>query len=52
MQLWDLHDILQGSGKTVPSQPANADSDSDEMKTETSLPENNKGIPGLLQNFM
>ncbi|XP_059439916.1 WD repeat-containing protein 55 [Corylus avellana] len=43
LKLWDLHDILQGSGKTVPSQPANADSDSDEMKMETSLPENNKG---------
>jgi hypothetical protein len=45
MQLWDLHDILQGFGKTV-------DSDSDEMETETSLPKNNKGIPGLLQNFV
>jgi hypothetical protein len=52
MQLWDLHDILIGSGKTVTSEADIALSDSDEMKTETSLPKNNKGIPGLLQNFM
>ncbi|XP_062144115.1 WD repeat-containing protein 55-like [Alnus glutinosa] len=43
LKLWDLHDILIGSGKTVTSEADIAHSDSDEMKTETSLPKNNKG---------
>lgn len=32
MQLWDLNDILQGSGKTITSQAVMADGDSDEIE--------------------
>ncbi|KAL6335498.1 hypothetical protein AAG906_029741 [Vitis piasezkii] len=31
LKLWDLDDLLQGSGSTLRSQEAMADSDSDEM---------------------
>lgn len=44
MQLWDLDDILQGSGKAVTSHAATVDSDSDEMDVESSSPKINKGI--------
>lgn len=40
MQLWDLDDVLQGSGNTT--QAAEADSDSDEMDVD------NKGILDFL----
>jgi hypothetical protein len=33
MQLWDMDDILQGSGNTSRTQAAVEDSDSDEMDT-------------------
>jgi hypothetical protein len=52
IQLWDLDDLLEGSGKTITSQAATADSDSDEMDAEINSPKINKGIPGLLQNCM
>ena len=52
MQLWDLDDLLKDSEKTPTSQAAVADSDSDEMDVEFSHPKSNKGIPGILQNFM
>ena len=51
MQLWDLDELLQDSGKTLTSQDAVADGDSDEMDLEISRPKINKGIPILLQNL-
>ena len=51
MQLWDLDELLQDSGKTLTSQDAVADGDSDEMDLEISHPKINKGIPILLQNL-
>lgn len=47
MQLWDLDDILQTSGKTPTSQVPEKDSDSDEMDVETSSPKS-KGIYFLI----
>lgn len=46
MQLWDLDDLLQGSGITVRSSSAveDSDSDSDEMDMDVSLQNSNRGI--------
>jgi len=44
LKLWDLADVLQDSEKTLTSHAAMVDNDSDEMETETSPPENNKGL--------
>lgn len=50
MQLWDLDDIIQASGKTAKSSLAvddsDSDSDSDEMNmdVDTSAPKSNRGI--------
>lgn len=44
MQLWDMDDILQGSGNTSMTQPVVEDSDSDEMDTDINPPKSRKGI--------
>lgn len=46
MQLWDLEDILQGSGSTAKGSLAAADSDadSDDMDVDTSAPKSKRGI--------
>ncbi|XP_023918733.2 WD repeat-containing protein 55 [Quercus suber] len=43
LKLWDLDELLQDSGKTLTSQDAVADGDSDEMDLEISHPKINKG---------
>ncbi|KAA8532098.1 hypothetical protein F0562_006760 [Nyssa sinensis] len=43
LKLWDLDDLLQGSGNTLKSDSAVADSDSDEMDVDISLSKSSKG---------
>ncbi|KAL6545912.1 WD domain repeat-containing protein 55 [Orobanche gracilis] len=42
LKLWDLDDLLQGSGNTMPSHSAVPDSDSDEMDFDDSIPKSSK----------
>lgn len=59
LKLWDLEDILQGSGNTAKSSLAvdDSDSDSDDMDVDTSAPKSKRGTkrtanPGQIQgNF-
>ncbi|CAL5373628.1 unnamed protein product [Camellia sinensis] len=51
LKLWDMDDLLQGSGNTVKSHSAVADSDSDEadeMDMDDTLPKSSQGRYGLL----
>ena len=48
MQLWDMDDILQGSGTTSRTEATVGDSDSDEMDTDIT-PKSRKGI--VLQHY-
>lgn len=43
IKLWDLDELLQGSGNTIKSNSAVEDSDSDGMDIEASLPKSTKG---------
>ncbi|KAK9922102.1 hypothetical protein M0R45_030583 [Rubus argutus] len=43
LKLWDMDDILQGSGNTSMTQPVVEDSDSDEMDTDINPPKSRKG---------
>lgn len=43
LQLWDLNDLLQGSGN-IENHSAVADSDSDGMDVDDAIPKSSKGI--------
>uniref|UniRef100_A0A5B6YQA3 WD repeat-containing protein 55 n=1 Tax=Davidia involucrata TaxID=16924 RepID=A0A5B6YQA3_DAVIN len=43
LKLWDLDDLLQGSGNTLKTDSAVADSDSDEMDVDINLSKSSKG---------
>ncbi|KAG8368451.1 hypothetical protein BUALT_Bualt15G0046800 [Buddleja alternifolia] len=43
LKLWDMDDVLQGSGNTIQNHSAASDSDSDGMEVENSVPKPSKG---------
>ncbi|KAL0393587.1 UNVERIFIED_CONTAM: WD repeat-containing protein 55 [Sesamum latifolium] len=43
LKLWDLEDLLQGSGNTIPNHSAASDSDSDGMDVDDSIAKPSKG---------
>ncbi|KAL0422561.1 UNVERIFIED_CONTAM: WD repeat-containing protein 55 [Sesamum latifolium] len=47
LKLWDLEDLLQGSGNTMSNHSAVSDSDSDGMDVDDSIPKPSKGISGV-----